>query len=138
MSYYTYKDANGEKIHQDDRVVMPDDGDCQDRGTIIAINDPEGDVDDEGRTVYHAPSIRVHFDNGDVESFALDTWGDPRNYYPDGVDTFCAEEFVLLHNPETPDFGDISEDQDPEVIAEQVEQAYRDGEVYEEKKENPS
>lgn len=100
MSYYTYKDANGEEIHQDDRVVMPDDGDCQDRGTIIAINEPEGDVDDEGRTIYHAPSIRVHFDNGDVESFALDTWGDPRNYYPDGVDTFCAEEFVLLHNPE--------------------------------------
>lgn len=102
---YTYRDANGDKIKKGDRVVMPcapqeeiEDGTA--RGIILDLIDPEGDVDDEGRSVYYAPVIRVEFDNGEVDSYQMDTYGNPRQYYPDGVDDFATEEFVLLRQEE--------------------------------------
>ncbi len=61
----TYIDALGNEFKVGDRVV-----DGQGLGTVISVSDPDGDVDDEGRSIYISPKATVRFDNGDEEVYS--------------------------------------------------------------------
>lgn len=67
MSYeIEYQDAYGNSLKRGDRVRMrlhpTDEPEPCDYGVITEIYDPDGDVDDEGRTIGIPPAIVVEFD----------------------------------------------------------------------------
>jgi hypothetical protein len=48
-------------------------------GRVTAIDDPDGDVDDEGRSVAIPPRVSVRFDDGTTDRYSghwLGSWGD--------------------------------------------------------------
>jgi hypothetical protein len=60
-------DWQGQQIKVGQRVKVGDE-----RGIVVSISDPDGDVDSYGRTVGINPSIEVRFP-GDTERFGT-TW----------------------------------------------------------------
>jgi hypothetical protein len=72
--YEEYLDANENPIKKGDRVRIAnldkrDIGDSEFYGTITGISDPDGDVDDEGRSIGIPPRVTILFDDGGEESF---------------------------------------------------------------------
>lgn len=69
-------------------------------GTIVRIDDPDGDYDDElERPVMYGPYVWVQWDDAkpdDPEKFS----GMPKQplsyYYPDGVDEFTFDDLILV------------------------------------------
>jgi hypothetical protein len=65
MSYETIvEDADGKRLLVGSRVRCGDD-----LGVVTAISDPDGDVDDYGRSVGINPKVSVDFDDGSEDSF---------------------------------------------------------------------
>jgi hypothetical protein len=59
-------DWKGQRIVVGSRVTADDDGPI---ATVTEITDPDGDVDDEGRSYGIPPYVRVYFDGGGKGSF---------------------------------------------------------------------
>lgn len=80
---YEYTDAHGALLQEGDRVKMagwPWPGaaghelrEDYAHGVIVSISDPDGDADDEGRTIGIPPAVKVQFDDGDEDTFT-GTW----------------------------------------------------------------
>jgi hypothetical protein len=86
-----YHDANGEPIDKGDRVRIAGPHKIpspESSGVILSISDPDGDVDDEGRSVYYPPRVTVLFDIGDEDYFL--------GYHVYGDDGFTFEDLVKL------------------------------------------
>lgn len=88
--YEEYQDANGVSIGRDTRVRIAGSGkpDFETNGNppefftgvIVVISDPDGDVDDEGRSIGIPPAATVLFDDGEEDTFTGEV---PREYYPE-------------------------------------------------------
>ena len=90
-------DWDGNPLTVGSQVIFGDDP--IQRGVVTEITDPDGDVDDEGRTVNIPPYVTVTFPDGGTERVrsylnAEMTWG----FYPDGPDvwTFACDDLELL------------------------------------------
>ena len=70
---YEYTDANGEEIKVGDRIRIPGadwmNSDLMSHGVITKIDEPDGDVDDEGRAIGIDPEVHIKFDDGDEDHF---------------------------------------------------------------------
>lgn len=73
---FTLQDINGEELEVGARV------DCGDgwTGRVTDITEPDGDVDDYGRSIAVGPFVTVRFDNGQEDTFTayavIGGWGD--------------------------------------------------------------
>jgi hypothetical protein len=82
--YEEYLDANEDEIKKYDRVRCvglkeTEKGNDQYYGIIREISDPDGDVDDEGRSIGIPPTITIHFNDGSEDTFSGYV---PSKYYP--------------------------------------------------------
>lgn len=88
-------DAGGKKLSVGDRfklygyVAKADREDKLHQGVVTAISDPDGDVDDEGRSVHYPPKITALFDDGATEDF--ETFSLARHYMDDDYTYQCDE-----------------------------------------------
>jgi len=90
---YRYLDCNGVEIRKGDKVrVGPDPGDV---GTILSISDPDGDVDEYGRTVGINPSVKVQFPDCD-DSFMC-AWQATGPWDDDNPDWQCDDVEKVKH-----------------------------------------
>lgn len=91
---YNYVDAKGNTIKAGDRVrivfTLPIKVDFATEGKVICINDPDGDVDDYGRTVAINPTIEVLFDDEDTDTFIMgwtgNYWNEEAPFQTDDVE----------------------------------------------------
>jgi hypothetical protein len=65
-----YIDANGRPFEEGSRVHV-----CDYPGTVTRITDPDGDVDDEGRTIGINPKVTVLFDDGSDDTYSTSYTG---------------------------------------------------------------
>lgn len=67
-----YLDVESEAISVGDFVYVngEDPDDVEGRGRVTHLNPPEGDVDDDGRSIYDPPTIQVEFRDGSFEVFS--------------------------------------------------------------------
>lgn len=47
-------------------------------GEVVEITEPDGDVDDDGRTIGISPRVVVMYDNGDMDTYVTST----HRYFP--------------------------------------------------------
>ncbi len=57
-----WTDANGKPLRMDTRVRCTGDMEAP-AGTIVMLSDPDGDVDDEGRSIYLPARVAVRWDD---------------------------------------------------------------------------
>lgn len=92
---FTITDVNGAELKVGDRVASGDE-----KGTVLALIEPDGEYDDWGRPVRVGPYVRVEFDNDvallDCISTHRYTWAD----YPDGPqhETFACEDVEIVRS----------------------------------------
>jgi hypothetical protein len=72
---YSVEDYLGSRLEVGSRIAPTYNADTGMKwpgGYVVEITDPDGDVDDEGRSIAINPRITVLFDDGDQDSFT--TW----------------------------------------------------------------
>jgi hypothetical protein len=87
---YGYHDAEWESFDKGDRVRLAGPNKIpveESSGVIIQLSDPDGDVDDEGRSVYWPPRVTILFDDG------IEDYFDGHHVYGRG---FTFEDLVKL------------------------------------------
>jgi hypothetical protein len=85
---YIHVDANEVEIKVGDKVKWGDSDEPNYQGVVDHFTDPEGDVDDEGRSISIDPRCYVKFDDGTVE------WDN--GFYERHKNHFMFEEIVKV------------------------------------------